>query len=173
MLDPCFPVLDSEVSTEAPSSYLNQVLRFEKGKTKNLVLALGWNWDQTTRAWCLWVVAARRQWAVNPGLSLSGQTVQWMEGMHHQTFPAALFSLVLFHSQNLFYLQIGKKEGQEEVKQCVAHASVALLSVSCCLSLCFPPRKRLCPCMALDWKVPFPPLPPVKGGHGLWWTCSR
>lgn len=33
--------------------------------------------------------------------------------MHHQTFPAALFSLVLFHSQNLFYLQIGKKEGQE------------------------------------------------------------
>lgn len=71
MLDPCFPVLDSEVSTEAPSSYLNQVLRFEKGKTKNLVLALGWNWDQTTRAWCLWVVAAHRQWAVNPALSLS------------------------------------------------------------------------------------------------------
>lgn len=50
VLDPCFPVLDSEVSTEAPSSYLNQVLRFEKGKSKNLVLALGWNWDQTTRA---------------------------------------------------------------------------------------------------------------------------
>lgn len=48
--DPCFPVLDSEVSTEAPSFCLNQVLRFEKGKTKNLVLALGWSWDQTIRA---------------------------------------------------------------------------------------------------------------------------
>lgn len=38
------------VSTDAPSPYLTQVLRFDKGRTKNLVLALGWNWDQTTRA---------------------------------------------------------------------------------------------------------------------------
>lgn len=50
MSDPCFPVLDSEVSTKAPSSYLNQFLRFEKGRTRNIVLALGWSWDQTTRA---------------------------------------------------------------------------------------------------------------------------
>lgn len=32
------------------------------------------------------------------------------------------------------------------MKQCVAHPSLALLSVSCCLSLCFPSRKRLCAC---------------------------
>lgn len=50
MSDPCFPVPDSEVSTEAPLFYLNQVLRFEKGKTKSLVLALRWSWDQTIGA---------------------------------------------------------------------------------------------------------------------------
>lgn len=44
-------------------------------------------------------------------LSLLDQTVQWTEGMHHQTFPATLFSLVLFHSQNPFYIQ--KNWGQE------------------------------------------------------------
>lgn len=41
MSGPCFPVLASEVSTEAPSSYLHQVLRFEKGEIENLCLGTG------------------------------------------------------------------------------------------------------------------------------------
>lgn len=52
MSDPCFPVLDSEVCTEAPSSYLNQVLKFEKGKTKNLVLELGSDYQSLMSVGC-------------------------------------------------------------------------------------------------------------------------
>lgn len=52
--------------------------------------------------------------------------------MHHQTFPAAFFSLVLFHSQNLFYLQIGKKEG-EEVGEAVCGTPKPCTSFCLCL----------------------------------------
>lgn len=102
MSDPCFPVLDSEVSTEAPSSYLNQVLKFEKGKTKNLVLALGWNWDQTTRTCCLWVVAAHRQWAVNSAVSL-GPDCLVDRGYASPAFSCSLLQPCAFFIPRIFF----------------------------------------------------------------------
>lgn len=130
MSDPCFPVLDSEVSTEAPSSYLNQVLRFEKGKTKNLVLELGSDYQSLMSVRCC---SPWGQWVANPAVSL-GPNCPGRREYITSLFLQPSSALCFFIPKTFFTFKLLKSGARKQVMQCVAHPSLALLSACLCAS---------------------------------------
>lgn len=136
MSDPCFPVLDSEVSTEAPSSYLNQVLRFEKGKTKNLELGSDYQSLMSVSCCSPW-----GKWVANPAVSLGPNCPERREYIT-SLFLQPCSALCFFIPKTFFTFKLLKNGARKQVMQC----GTPNPCTSFCLSLCFPPRKRLCAC---------------------------